>query len=93
MRSAPDRDDANFLRTTMALHQGASNGTPDAVKYVRALDYDLCGARVHATDAVDISLVRPRVRKYDTAGAASAVAQHKPTSQSQPAAPPAAEKA
>jgi succinate dehydrogenase / fumarate reductase flavoprotein subunit len=29
---------------------------------------------VHVTDAVDISLVKPRTRKYDTAGAASAVA-------------------
>jgi len=41
---------------------------------VRALDYDLCGKPVHVTDDVDISLVKPRARKYDTAGAASAVA-------------------
>jgi succinate dehydrogenase / fumarate reductase, flavoprotein subunit len=70
----PQRDDAKFMRTTLALHQGSSNGTPDSVKYVRALDYDLCGTRVHVTDDVDVSLVRPRARKYDTAGAASAVA-------------------
>jgi succinate dehydrogenase / fumarate reductase flavoprotein subunit len=68
------RDDANFMRTTMAMHAGSSNGAPDSVKYVRALDYDLLGSRVHATDDVDISLVKPRARKYDTAGAASAVA-------------------
>jgi len=52
---------------------------------VRALDYDLCGVPVHVTDQVDVSLVRPRARKYDTAGAASAVAGG--TSKS--AAPPA----
>ena len=70
----PQRDDAAFLRTTMALHQGAQNGTHASVKYVRELEYDLLGTRVKATDAVDISLVRPRARKYDTAGAASSVA-------------------
>ncbi len=70
----PQRDDASFMRTTLALHQGSSNGTPDSVKYVRALDYDLCGVPVHVTDQVDISLVKPRARKYDTAGAASVVA-------------------
>lgn len=70
----PQRDDASWMRTTLALHQGSSNGTPDSVKYVRALDYDLCGKPVHVTDDVDISLVKPRARKYDTAGAASAVA-------------------
>jgi succinate dehydrogenase / fumarate reductase flavoprotein subunit len=30
---------------------------------------------VHVTDAVDVSLVRPRPRKYETAGAASAAAK------------------
>ena len=70
----PQRDDASFMRTTLALHQGASSGAPDSVKYVRSLDYALCGKPVHVTDDVDISLVKPRARKYDTAGAASAVA-------------------
>ena len=70
----PTRDDASWLRTTMALHVGASNGAPPSVRFVRELDYDLLGQRVHATDAVDVSLVRPRVRRYETAGAASAVA-------------------
>jgi succinate dehydrogenase / fumarate reductase flavoprotein subunit len=67
------RDDAGWLRTTLAFHQGSSSGTPDAVRYVRDFDYSLCGQRVHVTDAVDTSLVRPRARKYETAGAASAV--------------------
>ncbi|MGH7294778.1 MAG: FAD-binding protein, partial [Polyangiaceae bacterium] len=75
----PQRDDASWLRTTLAMHEGATNGTPDRVRYVKELDYALCGERVHATDAVDTSLVRPRVRKYETAGAASAVAQHAPS--------------
>ena len=30
---------------------------------------------MHVTDAVDISLVQPRPRKYETAGAASAAAK------------------
>src|SRR5258708_27327680 len=68
------RDDASWLRTTLAFHQGGSNGTPDAVRTVRDFDYTLCGQRVHATDAVDVTLVRPRARKYETAVAASAQA-------------------
>ena len=76
----PQRDDANWLRTTLAFHEGATNGTPDRVRYVRDFDYALCGQRVHVTDAVDTSLVRPRPRKYETAGAASAVAAKSPPS-------------
>ncbi|HEX4447309.1 MAG TPA: succinate dehydrogenase flavoprotein subunit [Polyangiaceae bacterium] len=70
----PQRDDANWLRTTLAFHHGASNGSPDGVKFVREFDYALAGERVHVTDAVDTSLVKPRARKYETAGAASATA-------------------
>jgi succinate dehydrogenase / fumarate reductase flavoprotein subunit len=73
-----ERDDANWLRTTMAMHTAADDGVHDTIKFVRALDYDLCGTSVHATDAVDTSLVKPRPRKYETAGAASAVAAHDP---------------
>ena len=65
-----ERDDANFLRTTMALYDEGASGK-SAVKYVRALDYPLLGKTVHVTDEVDISLVKPRARKYETAGAAS----------------------
>jgi len=71
----PQRDDANWLRTTLAFHEGAQNGTPDAVRFVRDFDYALLGQRVRVNDAVDVSLVRPRVRKYETAGAASAAAK------------------
>jgi succinate dehydrogenase / fumarate reductase flavoprotein subunit len=69
------RDDANWLRTTLAFHQGAQSGSADTVRYVREFDYALAGERVHVTDAVDISLVKPRPRKYETAGAASATAK------------------
>jgi succinate dehydrogenase / fumarate reductase, flavoprotein subunit len=69
------RDDANWLRTTLAFHEGAGGGAPDTVRFVRQLDYSLLGEPVHATDAVDVSLVRPRPRKYETAGAASAAAK------------------
>jgi succinate dehydrogenase / fumarate reductase flavoprotein subunit len=65
------RDDAGWLRTTLALHVGASNGTPDSVRFVRDFDYALLGQKLHMTDAVDVSLVRPRARKYETAGAAN----------------------
>ena len=50
----PQRDDANWLRTTLAFHEGAANGTPDRVRYVRELDYALLGKTVHVTDAVDV---------------------------------------
>ena len=68
------RDDPNWLRTTLAFHQGATEGAPAGVRFVRSLDYALAGERVHVTDAVDVSLVRPRPRKYETAGAASTAA-------------------
>jgi succinate dehydrogenase / fumarate reductase flavoprotein subunit len=73
--ASPQRDDANWQRTTMAFHEAGAGGAPDRVRYVRELDYDLLGERVHATDAVDVSLVKPRPRKYETAGAASAAAK------------------
>jgi succinate dehydrogenase / fumarate reductase flavoprotein subunit len=69
------RDDPNWLRTTLAFHEGSSNGTHNGVRFVRSLDYALAGERVHVTDAVDVGLVRPRPRKYETAGAASAAAK------------------
>lgn len=62
------RDDAKFLRTTLARHKEGS------VEYVRAFDYDCAGSTVHITDQVDTSLVTPRERKYEQAGAASAMA-------------------
>ncbi|HZU85286.1 MAG TPA: succinate dehydrogenase flavoprotein subunit [Polyangiaceae bacterium] len=67
----PVRDDARWLRTTLAFHAGATNGSRDSVRFVREFDYATAGQRVHVTDAVDVSLVRPRPRKYETAGAAS----------------------
>jgi succinate dehydrogenase / fumarate reductase flavoprotein subunit len=71
----PDRDDANWQRTTMALHKhGGGKAGHDGINYVRELDYSLAGQRVNVTDAIDISLVKPRPRKYETAGAASAAA-------------------
>jgi len=66
------RDDENWLRTTMAMYR--EDGKRSRVEYVRSLDYPLLGKTVHVTDAVDVSLVAPRARKYETAGAASAAA-------------------
>jgi succinate dehydrogenase / fumarate reductase flavoprotein subunit len=45
---------------------------------VSELDYDCAGQSVHVTNEVDITLIKPRARKYEQAGAASAVAQDKP---------------
>ena len=59
----------------MAFHEPGGGQAPDRIRYARELDYDLLGKNVHVTDAVDISLVKPRPRKYETAGAASAAAK------------------
>jgi succinate dehydrogenase / fumarate reductase flavoprotein subunit len=64
------RDDERFLRTTMALYREGAGGKSE-VNYVRGLDYGLLGKTIRVTDEVDISLVKPRARKYETAGAAS----------------------
>jgi succinate dehydrogenase / fumarate reductase flavoprotein subunit len=66
------RNDADWLRTTLASHQEKG-----AVKFLRELDYSLGGQSIHITDAVDTSLVTPRERKYEQAGAASAAATGK----------------
>ena len=90
------RDDANFLRTTMAMYGGdpmtpAVNGRSE-VRYVRGLEYSLLGKTVKVTDEVDISLVKPRARRYETAGAASASATEAgPRSGKAKSAPPPAE--
>ena len=73
------RDDENFLRTTMALYEEGTGGK-NSVRYVRELDYPLLGKTVRVTDEVDISLVKPRARKYETAGAASVAVSDIPKS-------------
>ena len=83
------RDDANWLRTSMAMYEG--DGARSAVKYVRELDYPLLGQTVHVTDEVDISLVKPRARKYEAAGAASAAAKGEEKPKDEKAAAPPAE--
>ena len=67
------RDDAAWLRSTLALHQPAVNGAPDAVRFVREIDTSSLGQNNQVTDKVDLTLVRPRARKYETAGAANKV--------------------
>jgi hypothetical protein len=44
------------------------------VRFARSVDYTLLGQRLEVKDEVDTTLVRPRPRKYETAGAASAAA-------------------
>ena len=75
----PQRNDAEWLRTTLAFHEGVGK-----VKYVREFDYASAGQPIHVTDAVDTSLVAPRERKYEQAGAASAAATGKLESKDPP---------
>ncbi|MGK3988299.1 succinate dehydrogenase flavoprotein subunit [Sorangium sp. So ce136] len=63
----PVRNDAEWQRTTLARHEEKGS-----VRFLREFDYACAGRSVHVTDAVDTSLVAPRERKYDQAGAASA---------------------
>ena len=65
--------DGIMARVPLALYQG--DGKRSRIDYVRSLDYPLLGKSVHVTDEVDISLVKPRPRRYETAGAASAAAK------------------
>ncbi|MBK8256146.1 MAG: succinate dehydrogenase flavoprotein subunit [Polyangiaceae bacterium] len=66
------RNDADWMRTTLAMHKGVGK-----VEYVRQLSYTIGGKSIERTDAVDVSLVAPRERKYEQAGAASAAATGK----------------
>jgi succinate dehydrogenase / fumarate reductase flavoprotein subunit len=81
-----DRNDADWQRTTLAFHKaGEGKEGRDGVAYARTLEYSLTGQRITATDAVDTTLVKPRARKYETAGAASELAvAAKPTSSPKP---------
>jgi succinate dehydrogenase / fumarate reductase flavoprotein subunit len=76
----PQRNDADWQRTTLAFHQPAGSGVRESVRYERSFDYSLLGTSMHVTDEVDVSLVKPRARKYETAGAASAAAKVTPAS-------------
>lgn len=68
----PVRSDAPWLRTTLARHEAKGS-----VRFVREFDYTCAGQPIHVTDAVDTSLVAPRERRYEQAGAASAQATGK----------------
>ncbi len=68
----PRRNDAEYLRTTLARYKGEGE-----VEFIREFDYSCAGKPNHVTDSVDTSLVAPRERKYEQAGAASAAATGK----------------
>ena len=72
-----ERDDANWLRTTMAMHREGPNGHGE-VTYVRELSYAIAGKTLTVSDSVDVGLVTPRPRKYEQAGAANAAAPAAP---------------
>jgi len=77
------RDDERWLRTTLALYE-RGEGARSSVKFVRQLDATIAGKSVTITDAVDTTLVTPRARKYETAGAASAAATGASSADKQP---------
>ena len=81
-----ERDDKEWLRSTLAFHEADAGGAP-RVKYARAIDYTLAGKSVRVTDDVDISLVKPRPRRYEQAGAASATSAAKPSATGKSARP------
>jgi len=66
------RNDAEWLRTTLAQHDGRGS-----VKFIRGFSYSSAGKTIEVTDQVDTTLVAPRERKYEQAGAASAAATGK----------------
>ena len=70
------RDDENWSRSTLAFHKDVGGGHND-INFVRGFDHTIAGKPHHATDAVDLSLVKPRTRKYETAGAANSVVDDK----------------
>jgi succinate dehydrogenase / fumarate reductase, flavoprotein subunit len=63
----PQRDDAGWLRTTLAVHEPGRRSEHDRARFVRDLEYEAAGQRVHVSDTVDVSLVRPRPRRYEAA--------------------------
>ncbi|WP_394824108.1 succinate dehydrogenase flavoprotein subunit [Pendulispora albinea] len=69
-----DRNDADWLKTTFALHREGAPGQNHGVEYPSTIDYSINGKAMQATGQVDTSLVKPRARKYETAGAAAATA-------------------
>jgi succinate dehydrogenase / fumarate reductase, flavoprotein subunit len=69
------RDDENWQRSTLAFY--GADGNKSQVHFKREFDYNVAGKPLHATDKVDTTLVTPRARKYETAGAASATATTK----------------
>jgi succinate dehydrogenase / fumarate reductase flavoprotein subunit len=71
-----ERNDADWMRTTLAFHKrGEGKQGHDGIEYKRSIEYSLAGQRVEVADTVDTTLVKPRARKYETAGAASATAK------------------
>ncbi len=57
----PERDDAGWLRSTLARYQGG------AAELVRGFDYSSAGKTITVTDAIDTRLTAPRLRQYHTA--------------------------
>ncbi len=69
---SPERDDANFLKTTIAMYEpprvpGVGFGRPREA-----------GEHAFSYEPVDVSLIKPRARKYDVDKGASAAAVVQP---------------
>jgi hypothetical protein len=57
------RDDARWLRTTLAVHKG-----PRSVGFLDGFSYDSAGRSVDVTDRVDTGLLPPGKRNYALGG-------------------------
>jgi succinate dehydrogenase / fumarate reductase, flavoprotein subunit len=68
----------------MALYR--EDGKRSSIEYVRRVGYNLLGKSIEVTDEVDVSLVKPRPRRYETAGAASATGSTEAPKSRRPAA-------
>lgn len=70
----PQRQDADWLRTTLARCK-----KPSEVEFVHSFDYRCAGSNVRVTDEVDVRWVRPRDRQYARPDAAGTTAAAAPT--------------
>ncbi len=81
------RDDENWLRSTLAKW-GGRDGARSKVSFIREFDYAVGSQKLHATDAIDISLMTLRKRDYTkkkAAFAADPTAAQKPAEAPKPA--------
>jgi succinate dehydrogenase / fumarate reductase flavoprotein subunit len=58
----PDRDDANFQKTTISTYKGFKAGKTASAPFGDGQDH---GTPQFSYEPIDVSLIKPRPRKYD----------------------------